>query len=75
MPKQIAIEVPDWIDEKDIRDVIEKYIEMKLPSSATREEYINFLKVDINEIVEYSIDRESEIVKEMREKSRGRCRF
>ena len=42
MPKHIAIEVPDWIDERDIMDIIEKYIEMKLPSSATREEYIAF---------------------------------
>jgi hypothetical protein len=25
MPKQIAIEIPDWVDERDIIDIIEIY--------------------------------------------------
>jgi hypothetical protein len=75
VPKHIAIEVPDWIDEKDIIDIIEKYIEMKLPSSATREEYISFLKINIDEIVEYDINRELEILKETRRKAWKRCQF
>lgn len=75
VPKRIAIEIPDWIDERDVRDLIEKYIEMRLPDSATREEYISFLKVNIDEIVEYDINRESEILKELRRKAEERCRF
>jgi len=48
---------------------------MRLPDSATREEYISFLKVNIDGIVEYDINRESEILKELRRKAEERCRF
>ncbi len=51
MPKQIVVEVPDWINEREIRDIVERYIELKLPDSATKEEYVEFLKVDVDEIV------------------------
>jgi len=48
---------------------------MRVPSSATREEYINFLKIYVNEIVEYDIEKELEILRETREKAERRCRF
>ena len=75
MPKQIVVEVPDWINEKEIRDIVERYIELKLPDSATKEEYIEFLKVDVDEIVEYPLDKESKILKELRKKAKERCQF
>jgi len=68
MPKQIVVEVPDWINEREIK-------ELKLPDSATKEEYIEFLKVDVDEIVEYSLDKESKILKELRKKAKERCQF
>ena len=42
MAKTISINIPDWIDEKEIMEIIEKYIELKLPDSVARQEYIKF---------------------------------
>ncbi len=75
MTKQIIIEVPDWVDEKEIKDIVERYVELKLPESATREEYISLANVDLEEIVEFSPDEEFKILKELRDKARERCQF
>ena len=75
MGKIIRIEVPDWVDEKEIKDVVERYVELKLPDSVTREEYISFANVKLEEIVEFSPDEEFKILKELREKAKRRCQF
>ena len=75
MGKVIQIEVPDWIDEKEVKDIVERYVELKLPESATRDEYISLANVDLEEIVEFSPDEEFKILKELRDKARERCQF
>ena len=75
MGKVIQIEVPDWVDEKEVKDIVERYVELKLPENATREEYISFTNINLEEIVEFSPDEESKILKELRDKARERCQF
>lgn len=75
MPKQIVIKIPEWIDEMEIRKIIENYVELKLQESASREEYINFLDINVDEIKEYSFDEEHRILEELRRKAKERCQF
>jgi len=75
MPKQIILDVPEWVDENEIRDLVENLIEVKLPDSASKEEYLEFLKIDPNEIVEFPINEEIETLKELRKKAKERCLF
>jgi len=75
MPKQIVIEVPDWINEREIRDIVERYVELKLPDSVTKEEYIDLLKIDVDEIVEFPLDEELKTLKKLREKAKDGCQF
>jgi len=73
MAKTISINIPDWMDEKEIMEIIEKYIELKLPDSVTRQEYIKFMKINLEEIVE--LNEEIKILKKLREKAKERCQF
>ncbi len=72
MEKIIRIEVPDRVDEKDVKDLVERYVELKLPDSITREKYISLANVKLEEIVEFSPDEEFKILKELREKAKKR---
>ncbi|NOZ59436.1 MAG: hypothetical protein GXO66_07680 [Euryarchaeota archaeon] len=75
MPKQIVLKVPEWVNERELKNLVENYIEAKLPDSASREEYIEFLKINPEEIVEYPIDKEIKNLKELRKKAKERCLF
>lgn len=75
MPKQIVIEIPDWIDEEKLRGLIESYLESNLPDSATREEYIEFAKINIDDIADFSLNEELRKLDETRKKARERCQF
>ncbi len=75
MGKIIQIEVPEWVDEKDVKEVVKRYIELKLSNGLTKEEYIDFVKIDVDEIVEYDLEEESKILEELRKKAKERCRF
>jgi hypothetical protein len=44
-----------------------------LPSGVSREEYIRYMNINVDEIVEYDIDREA--LRENRRKARERCQF
>ena len=75
MGKIIQIEVSDWIDEKEILNIVESYVETKMPDSVTREEFIRFSKIDPEDIVEFPPDEELETLKELRKKAGERYRF
>jgi len=75
MLKQIVMKVPYWVDEQDVKDLVESYIEMKLPDSASREEYIDFLEINVDDIVEYPIAEEAKILKTLRQKAKKRCQY
>jgi len=75
MGKIIQIEVPDWVDEKEIKTLIDNYIESKLPDKVTREEYIKLANINLEEIVEYPTEKELEFLKEMREKEKKRVQW
>lgn len=75
MVKQIIIKLPDWVDEKNIERVVRDYVELKLPDTASREEYTEFLEVDLDEIVEYPADKELKILRDTRKKAKNRCQF
>ena len=75
MVRVIRIEVPDWIDEESVRDIVRAYVRLKLPESATRDEFIDYMGIDVKEIVENSGDEELKILDEMRRKSGRRCRI
>ena len=75
MPKQLIIEVPDWIDEKKLKDFIDRYVEYNLPNGVTREEYVEFAKINVDDIVEFSFDEELRKLDELRRKAKERCQF
>ncbi len=75
MGKVIWIEVPDWIDEKSIKDMVRAYVRSKLPDSVTREEYTKYMGIDVKDIVEHPPEKELKILDEMRKKSEKRCRY
>lgn len=75
MAKQVIIEVPDWIDEKRIKELIEKYLELNFPDKLSREEYLKLMNINPNDIVKFDIDKEFKILKKLRKKSKGRCQF
>ena len=48
---------------------------MRLPSGVSREEYIRYMNITVDEIVEYDIDREAEALRENGRKVRERYQF
>ena len=72
MAKQIVIEVPDWVDEKQIKDLIEKYLELNFPDKLSREEYLRLININPKDIVKFDIEKEIKIVKKLRKKSNER---
>ena len=48
---------------------------MRLPSGVSREEYIRYMNINVDEIVEYDIDREAEALRENGRKARERYQF
>jgi len=58
-----------------MRDVVERYVELRLSSGVSREEYIRYMNINVDEIVEYDIDREAEALWGNRRKARERCQF
>ncbi|AGT36188.1 hypothetical protein N186_09260 [Thermofilum adornatum] len=58
-----------------MRDVVERYVELRLSSGVSREEYIRYMNINVDEIVEYDIDREAEALWGNRRKARERRQF
>jgi len=75
MAKQIVIEVPEWADEKRIKELIEKYLELNFPDKLSREEYLKLMNINPEDIVEFDIEKEMKLVKELRKRSKERCQF
>ncbi len=75
MGKVIQIQIPEWIDEKEIERVIEVYLETKLSDKVSREEYLKLVNVSEEEIVEFDYDTEIKTLEKLREKARKRCQF
>ncbi len=75
MPKKIVLKVPEWVNEREVKTLVENYIEARLPDSASIEEYIEFLKINPDEIVGYPIDEEIKNLKKLRNKAKERCLF
>jgi len=67
--KQIIIEVPDWVDEKQIKELVEKYLELNFPDKLSREEYLKLMSINPKDIVKFDIEKEIKIVKKLRKKS------
>jgi len=72
MAKQIVLEVPDWIDEKRIKELIEKYLELNFLDKLSREEYLKLMNINPKDIVKFDIDKEFKILKKLRKKSKER---
>jgi len=72
MAKQIVIEVPDWVDEKQIKELVEKYLELNFPDKLSREEYLRLININPKDIVKFDIEKEIKIVKKLRKKSNER---
>jgi len=75
MPKRVVVEVPDWVDERDVRSVVEKYVELMLPDSVSREEYVKLSGVRVEDIIELPMDEELKALRKLREKAKERCQF
>jgi len=73
MAKQVVIEIPDWVDEGKIKDMVERYIEFNLPDSVTKEGYTELANVNVEEIVEFPLERELKNIDELRKKAKERC--
>ncbi|RLI77004.1 hypothetical protein DRP05_11430 [Archaeoglobales archaeon] len=78
MGKIIQIEVPNWVDENDLKKLIlEKIVE------EMRKDYVDMrfynlylsLKFPKSENVEFDLDEELKILKKMREKEKERVRW
>jgi len=74
MAKVIQIEVPDWVEEEEIRKLISSYV-MKELKSLTKDEYIKLLNINLDEIVEYCPEDEVKTLSETREKARERIQW
>jgi len=57
MAKQIMIEVPEWVDERRIKELIEKYLELNFPDKLSREEYLKLMNINPKDIVKFDIER------------------
>jgi len=60
---------------KKLKDFIERYVEYNLPNSVTKEEYVEFAKINVDDIVEFSFDEELRKLDELRRKAKERCQF
>jgi len=69
MAKQIIIEVPEWVDEKQIKELVEKYLELNFSDKLSREEYLKLMSINPKDIVKFDIEKEIKIVKKLRKKS------
>ncbi len=74
MAKIIQIEVPDWVDEEEIRKLVSSYV-TKESKSLTKDEYIKLLNINLDEIVEYRPEDEVKTLSETREKARERIQW
>ncbi len=74
MVKIIQIEVPDWVDVEEIKTLVTDYI-LKKSKSLTKDEYTKLMNVNLDEIVEYSLEEEIKILSETREKAKERLQW
>ena len=72
MNKVLIIEVPDWVDDNEIRSLVRRYIEDKVDKGLTLEEFKKIYKIKEEEIVERSLEEELEFLRQMREKEKRR---
>jgi len=72
MTKRIIIEVPEWIDEKRIKKLVEKYLELNFLDKLSREEYLKLMNINPKDIIKFDIEKEIKIVKKLRKKSNER---
>ena len=70
--KQIIIEVPDWVDHNEIKNLVRRYIEEKADKGLTLEEFKKIYGIEEEEMVEYSLEEELEFLRRMREKEKKR---
>jgi len=70
--KVLIIEVPDWVDDNEIRSLVRRYIEDKVDKGLTLEEFKKIYKIKEEEIVERSLEEELEFLRQMREKEKRR---
>ena len=70
--KQIIIEVPDWVDHNEIKNLVRRYIEEKADKGLTLEEFKKIYGIEEEEMVEYSLEEELEFLRRMREKEKRR---
>jgi len=73
MGKIIQIEVPDWVDEEDIKKIVKSYLEENLSDSVTKEEFARNSGINPEEIVEFSTEKELKILEELRKEAKKRC--
>ncbi len=74
MVKIIQIEVPDWVDVEEIKTLVTDYI-LKKSKSLTKDEYTKLMNVNLDEIVEYSLEEEIKTLSETREKAKERLQW
>ena len=70
--KRIIIEVPDWVDHNEIKNLVRRYIEEKADKGLTLEEFKKIYGIEEEEMVEYSLEEELEFLRRMREKEKRR---
>ena len=63
------------VDERDVRSVVEWWVELMLPDSVSREEYVRLSGVRVEVVVGLSFDEVLRVLRELREKAKERCRF
>jgi len=78
MAKIVSVVVPDWIDEEEIKTLVMSYIERKilgLSGSVDRKTYLKLLDLMrvSEEDVEFELEKELELLKNMRRKDKERA--
>ena len=78
MPKQIVIEVPDWVNSKiveDLKKMLTEVLEEKMKSDKVDIDLYRIyfaLKYPESKNVKFELDEELKMLREMREKERKR---
>jgi len=78
MAKIVSVVIPDWIDEEEIKTLVMSYIERKilgLSGSVDRKTYLKLLDLMrvSEEDVEFELEKELELLKNMRRKDKERA--
>jgi len=65
----------NWVDEKSLKELIKNYVRSTFPDSLTKEEYLNYMGINVEDLVEFPMETELRFLNETRKKAEKRCQY